>query len=63
MESQEAGFMLATHAIGDAAIDLVIDVYTSIAPFNLKIYVTESNIWGCLLMNIWKPCLNIILQQ
>lgn len=35
-ESQDAGFMLATHAIGDAAIDMVIDVYTSIAPFNDK---------------------------
>jgi predicted amidohydrolase YtcJ len=29
-ESQEAGFRLATHAIGDAAIDRVLDVYTEL---------------------------------
>jgi predicted amidohydrolase YtcJ len=32
--SQAAGFKIATHAIGDAAIKMVLDVYTSIAPEN-----------------------------
>ncbi len=31
MESQEAGFKIATHAIGDAAIDMVLDVYEKIS--------------------------------
>lgn len=33
-ESQQAGFKIATHAIGDAAIKMVLDVYTSISPEN-----------------------------
>ena len=35
-ESQEQGFRLATHAIGDAAIDMVLDVYEEIFPENTK---------------------------
>jgi hypothetical protein len=31
-ESQEAGWRIATHAIGDAAIDLVLDVYEALGP-------------------------------
>ncbi len=33
-ESQDAGFRIAVHAIGDAAIEMVIDVFEEIAPFN-----------------------------
>lgn len=33
-ESQQAGFKIATHAIGDAAIKMVLDVYTSISSEN-----------------------------
>ncbi|MBK9729771.1 MAG: amidohydrolase [Chitinophagaceae bacterium] len=33
-EAQEHGFRIATHAIGDAAIDLVLDVYEKIASLN-----------------------------
>lgn len=35
-ESQQAGFKIATHAIGDAAIKMVLDVYTSIAAENTQ---------------------------
>jgi len=35
-EAQAAGFRIATHAIGDAAIDLVLDVYEAIAPENTR---------------------------
>jgi predicted amidohydrolase YtcJ len=34
LEAQNAGFMIATHAIGDAAIDLVLDVYENISKYN-----------------------------
>jgi len=34
MESQNAGFRIAVHAIGDAAIEMVLDVFEEIAPFN-----------------------------
>ena len=35
-ESQEAGFRIATHAIGDAAINMVLDVYNEISSANLN---------------------------
>jgi predicted amidohydrolase YtcJ len=34
LESQTAGFQIATHAIGDAAVKMVIDVYSEIAATN-----------------------------
>lgn len=34
LNAQNAGFMVATHAIGDAAIELVLQVYEAIAPKN-----------------------------
>jgi len=34
LESQNAGFRIAVHAIGDAAIEMVLDVFEEIAPFN-----------------------------
>ena len=36
LEAQNAGFMIATHAIGDAAIDLVLKVYEAISAANNK---------------------------
>lgn len=37
MESQNAGFRIATHAIGDAAIEMVLDVYNSISSDNVNL--------------------------
>jgi predicted amidohydrolase YtcJ len=34
-ESQAAGFRIATHAIGDEAVDMVVDVYNEIAKDNV----------------------------
>ncbi|MFI5172154.1 MAG: amidohydrolase, partial [Chitinophagales bacterium] len=35
-ETQDAGFRIATHAIGDAAIEMVLDVYKRINEFNAQ---------------------------
>lgn len=36
LEAQEAGYKIATHAIGDEAIDLVLNVYERLAAYNKK---------------------------